>query len=122
MLAAFKQSSQSGHLSQTKFQEYIDTMISLDLTSEARSISKQATIAHPTSAGLWLTRLSCEGGGVGSEAGVTCEGSGKGDVERMGELCREALGRVAKEVNKSLEFIGIQCELMHVHGDNSALT
>ncbi len=82
MLTAFKQSSLSNHLSEAKYKEYIDTMLTLGLNQEAASISELGTGAYPSSLPLWLARLSSVD---------SCS-------EKVGQLCRQALDQVNKEV------------------------
>ncbi len=79
MLTAFKQSSLNGHLSEAKYKEYIDTMLTLGLSREAASISELGTGAYPSSLPLWIARLS------------SCS-------EKVGQLCRQALDQVDKQV------------------------
>ncbi|XP_064406834.1 U3 small nucleolar RNA-associated protein 6 homolog [Halichondria panicea] len=78
MLTAFKQASLNGHLSEAKYKEYIDTMLTLGLSREAASISELGTGAYPSSLPLWIARLS------------SCS-------EKVGQLCRQALDQVDKQ-------------------------
>ena len=67
----------------------VQTLQSLGLSQEAYTVASQAIQAHPHSVPLWLLRL-------------TLHSTGSGDPS-LGELCKEAVEKIPKEVCISVE-------------------
>ena len=71
----------------------VDMLLSYGLTENALSISKMASLQHPSSPTVWITRIQCE----------TAFGEDK-EQDRVTSLFREAIDQVPSKVTSIFDF------------------
>ena len=95
-MKSYDTSLKSSRLSEEMCKRYLDALETLGHTHDALSASSLATELYPGSVELWQRRLSivAGAGGVRTRSKVSRKAGGGG----VGEVCREALEKVAKKV------------------------